>query len=346
MVGRVLVQPDHHHHQDPQQLLLKNDGHGQHGFVSDGRPLDVPGFGVAFGVPQDGAPLGLRHPTGDPLADLHRQIGGRGAGVFFAVGRSQPDAGQRALVVIEQVDAALVVGNQGDDRVANQPADFWYGGDPSQPGAERLDSLEMLRPGTRPGPGDDGRHLGHLAGVVGHRHFFRRQHLEQRPGHHRVELLARLVAQLTEDGRPGERLAIGTVAGHGVVGVAGVDDAGLDGNLLTLEPIRVARPIPAFVFRPHHPADRSQERHRGDNALADHRMLLHDLHLVFGQRPRLVQDVPRHPDLADVVEVRRILEKAQPVRIQPESTADGQGQGRRFAGVGFRVAILGIERRR
>src|SRR5690349_2514465 len=63
----------------------------------------------------------------------------------------------------------------------------------------------------------------------------------------RVEVRARAVAELLDRGlrRPGA--AVGAVGGHGAVGVAAGDDAGLDRDLVAGEAVRVAGAVVVLV---------------------------------------------------------------------------------------------------
>jgi hypothetical protein len=45
-----------------------------------------------------------------------------------------------------------------------------------------------------------------------------------------------------------ERLAVGSVGGHGVVGVADEGDSAGDRNLVARQSVRVSGAVPAFVF--------------------------------------------------------------------------------------------------
>ena len=167
--------------------------------------------------------------------------------------------------------------------------------------------------------------------------------LQQHAGDSGVELLPGFLLKLGDDLRHRQRLAVGAVGGHRVQGVAGVDDARLDRNLLALEAVRVARAIPSLVLGPNDGAQRGEERHGGEDAFADHRVLAHDGKFLRRQRPGLLQDVAGDADLADVVEQGSVLEQAQLVggQVEPLPYVDRQLGG--FPRVRLGVAVFCIE---
>ena len=203
--------------------------------------------------------FGLGHPAGDSLADLDGQRFGGYTVVLGAMAIAEVDRAQRPSVIFQQVDAALVVGQQGRDGLADGLADLRHAADVREARPQLLDGVEMLRPGVRfrqppvlqhrmiGGPVDGG--------------FPGRDHREQRLRHPRVELLAGLRGNFVEDpvARPGT--PVWPVARHRLKGIAGVNDAGLDGNLPSLEPIRISVTIPSFVLSADDRADPTQERH-------------------------------------------------------------------------------------
>src|SRR5215210_3958359 len=73
--------------------------------------------------------------------------------------------------------------------------------------------------------------------------------VNEREHHARVELLAHVLPELV-DRLPAQRLAVGPVRGHGVPGVAGMDDAAGQRYLLPGELVRVALAVPALVRSP------------------------------------------------------------------------------------------------
>src|SRR6202171_2686615 len=124
-------------------------------------------------------------------------------------------------------------------------------------------------------------------------------HLHQHVSDLRAELPARLGADFFEDPVPRACASIGPVAAHRLEGIAGMDDARLDGDLLAAEPVRVATAIPSFMLRADDGADAAKEGDRGDDAFTNHRMFPHDGRLLLIQRSRFVEDVPGDAYLAD-----------------------------------------------
>ena len=86
-------------------------------------------------------------------------------------------------------------------------------------------------------------------------------------------------------------------------GVCAEDDAAGERYLVAGEPVRIAAAIPALVRVANHARDRSHLGHRAQHALPDHGVLADDVPLVVVQRARLVQDLRRHRELADVMQL-------------------------------------------
>ena len=126
-------------------------------------------------------------------------------------------------------------------------------------------------------------------------------------------------------------------------GVAGVDDARLDWNLLTLEAIRIAGAVPALVLRPNDGTQRGKEGHGSKNALADNRVLAHDGKFLGRQRSGLLQDVAGDADLADVVEQGTILQQAQLVGRQMKALSDVDSELGGFPRVRLGVPIFRVQ---
>src|SRR5918992_3568579 len=140
-----------------------------------------------------------------------------------------------------------------------------------------------------------------------------------------VELGAGHAAQL----RPGLVLREGGPVrprrGHRLVGVTGEDDAGARRYLLAGQPVGIARAVPALVGAAHDRQHVREKLHRRQDLLPDHRVALHDLALLGGERPGLVQDRLRHGQLSDVVEGRPVAQRAQLPLGHPEQAPDRLG---------------------
>src|SRR2546421_621158 len=125
-----------------------------------------------------------------------------------------------------------------------------------------------------------------------------------------------------------------------------MDDPGFDRNLLALQAIGIAGPIPALVFGSNDGTERRQELDRGEDPLADYRMLPHDGELFWRERSRLLEDIAGDADLADVVQQRAILQQAQLFAGQPQPPPDIDGELGGLPRMRLRVAVLGVQRRR
>ena len=68
-------------------------------------------------------------------------------------------------------------------------------------------------------------------------------------------------------------------------------------------------PVPALVVVPHDRHDRIAKIYVREHVGADDRVHLHLLELVLRELARLVQDVSRYSDLADVVQQRAGLQR-------------------------------------
>ncbi len=80
------------------------------------------------------------------------------------------------------------------------------------------------------------------------------------------------------------------------------DDLGQQRNLLAAQPIGIAAAVEPLMVMAHDRPRALQRSKRAAQAIADHRVLLHDLEFLRGERTALQQDRVGHADLADVVE--------------------------------------------
>jgi len=140
-------------------------------------------------------------------------------------------------------------------------------------------------------------------------------------------------------GRP-----IDAIARHRVIGVAGEHDARGDGDLVADEPVRVAGAVPALVARPDYLPDPTQQPTDAvEHELALDRVRLHDLELARGEGRRLVEDLLRDRDLADVMEHRGELELLAPRRVELELVRDCVDELNDGARVLCRVVVLELD---
>ena len=94
----------------------------------------------------------------------------------------------------------------------------------------------------------------------------------------------------------------------------------------------------------HDPRHAAHARDRAQDALADDRVLAHDVPLLAGQRAGLVQDAVGHPDLADVVQQRGVADALDLDLVEAERGGDGLGHVDDEGGVLAGVAVALDER--
>src|SRR5512142_2383958 len=160
----------------------------------------------------------------------------------------------------------------------------------------------------------------------------------------RVELRGRGLAQAPAGLLAGEPPAVGPVGRHRVEGVADEDDPRLDRDLLASLAVRIAVAVPALVAGAHDGPDLREPVDRSQDPLAELRVLLDHEPLLRRQRARLLQDLGRDPDLADVVEEGAELEPLQRAALEPQLLADHHGHVRDPAGVRGGVLVVRLER--
>ncbi|MCZ8130502.1 MAG: hypothetical protein O9284_04290 [Steroidobacteraceae bacterium] len=109
------------------------------------------------------------------------------------------------------------------------------------------------------------------------------------------------------------------------------------------QPPRVAAAVDPLVVLLHDLGDRERRPQQRERVVAVLRMAAHDHALLVGQRPLLVQDLPRHLQLAEVVDARREVEHGEADRRELEQTTDRDRNARDPALVrpGARVAARG-----
>ena len=120
-----------------------------------------------------------------------------------------------------------------------------------------------------------------------------------------VELHAGAPLKLRCGRLEGERRAPGSGLRHCDKCVTDRDQARAERDLLFGEAVGVSAPVPALMSRADQLRDGRHCRCRRQDALADERVIAHDLPFAGVQRRLLVQDRVGHGDLADVVELRR-----------------------------------------
>src|SRR3982074_2303902 len=103
-------------------------------------------FRVPHGIAHQRPLLGLGDPTGDALADLDRQGFSGDPVVLRTLGVAEVHRPQRLAVLFEQVDPALVVGQQGGRGATDGVADLRNAYDRGETRAQVRDGIAGLRP--------------------------------------------------------------------------------------------------------------------------------------------------------------------------------------------------------
>src|SRR6476620_1230772 len=160
-----------------------------------------------------------------------------------------------------------------------------------------------------------------------------------------VELGARVAGELSHRLGVLHRLAVRPVRGHGVVRITGEDDPAGDRNRRARQAVGIALAVPALVLVADDASHGAKTRDGAQDALADRRVLAHDLPLTLGERTGLVEDLVGNPDLADVVKERRGADTADLLAVQRQGLADPRGQVDDALRVLTRVAVALLERR-
>ena len=168
--------------------------------------------------------------------------------------------------------------------------------------------------------------------------------VEERVDHLGVELAAAAALELRQALRVGERGLVGAAARHGVVGVDHGHGAGQGRDGVAGEAVGVAVAVVALVVVPHGEHEVLGEE-RADDVGAHHRVLAHLLPLLLVQAAGLEEHPVGDADLADVVEVRRLLERRQHVLLPAQLVAQHHRVGGDPGGVAERVVVLGVQRR-
>ena len=118
------------------------------------------------------------------------------------------------------------------------------------------------------------------------------------------------------------RRAVGAVGRDRAVGVAGEHDAAAQRDLVAHQVVRVAGAVPVLVLVTDDLRDDAHAGDRLEDALADDRVLAHEVPLGVVERARLVEDAVRHADLADVVQLRRGGDGLHVAAVHPELLGD------------------------
>ena len=99
-----------------------------------------------------------------------------------------------------------------------------------------------------------------------------------------------------------------------------------------------------MVFERHRRRERPEALDLGQDLGAEDRVRLHHLALAAIERARLPQDVQRNARLADVVQQRRLRQRAGQLLVEPELLADQQTQGGDVHGMAVGQVLVQLDR--
>jgi hypothetical protein len=132
------------------------------------------------------------------------------------------------------------------------------------------------------------------------------------------------------------------MVGHRICDIGYCQNTGLNANLVTLKPMRIARAIHPFVVLEGGLGNRPRKFDPLENLIPGLRMHLDERHLHVAQPARLDQYLHRHGHLADIVEDAGDIDAGDLIFGKPQGTGDGLGKAghtiRMAAGV--RISIL------
>ena len=170
------------------------------------------------------------------------------------------------------------------------------------------------------------------------------EYLEKDVGDRGVELQTAAAPQLLETGVGVERLAVGPLERHRVVGVDHAQRSRREGDLLAAQTVGVTGAVPALVVVTH-AEDQVLLEQRADDVGAEHRMLAHQVPLLGVQHAGLEQDAVGDADLADVVEIGGLFGAAYALFGPAQSRAQQHHVGRHARRVAEGVDVLGVQSR-
>ena len=99
-----------------------------------------------------------------------------------------------------------------------------------------------------------------------------------------------------------EARAIRPRRGQGVVHIRHAKDAGRERNVFAFEAVWITPTVPPLVVVPNDGADIARKINVRDQLESGFRVSLHDCPLFLGKLSRLIQNLGRDDDLADVME--------------------------------------------
>src|SRR5215213_2882698 len=115
-----------------------------------------------------------------------------------------------------------------------------------------------------------------------------------------VELVARVLAQKCDRPLVAPGFAVDAVRAERVVDIADCEHLRLERE--QRRAVRIAASVQPLVMVAHEPPDPGREAESAEESVTPHRVLLDDRVLLVVQGSRLLQDLVRHSELADVVQ--------------------------------------------
>jgi hypothetical protein len=166
----------------------------------------------------------------------------------------------------------------------------------------------------------------------------------ERRHHLRVELPPRELFQLGDRHFVRASRAIDAVARDRVEGVGDGEDARVEVDLFGAQAARVTRPVPLLVVLPDDARRPFQKFDALQNLLAVHGVTAHVHPFLRAELRGLVQDGVRHADLADVVQERAELQRAQILARQIQLAPQTQAETDDALRVAVRLAVARLQR--
>ena len=126
--------------------------------------------------------------------------------------------------------------------------------------------------------------------------------------------------------------------------VADADDPGGERDLLSREPVRVAAPVPVLVARADERRDALEGERGQEDALADDGVLPDELPLALVERAGLVEDLVRHGELPEIVQLRRTVELVELGAMEAQPAPDVDREAGDVLDVRLEVGLSGVVR--
>src|SRR5690625_1510699 len=161
----------------------------------------------------------------------------------------------------------------------------------------------------------------------------------------RVEVLAGLLPHVVKRDVPADCLAVRTVGAEGIVNIHRSEQPGAERYRFAGQAVRVAASIKPLVMMPDYlERFRRQEGDIAAHVLSGERVTLDDFELLRGQRALFKQNVVRHSELAQVVQVSAPLQRLQLCFAELKFFSHAPDQVRDPVRMPFRFVVPVLER--